>query len=397
MNKVCIVTSTRAEYGLLRNIIELVFRDDKLELCLMVTGTHLSAKHGMTISEIESDGYPIAEKINILMDSEDADSISKTMGLAIILFADAFKRNTPDILVLLGDRYELLAVASAAMNNRIPIAHIAGGEITEGVIDESVRHCLTKMSHLHFTSCDIYRKRVIQLGETPDRVYNFGDVAVENVKKTVFLTKAELEKSLKFNLSKPYFCVTYHPVTLEFQKVEEQVEELLKAIQALSKSYNFIFTKANADEGGETINTLISEYVSKHRESCRLYSSLGSRRYLSLLKYSNGIIGNSSSGIVEATVLRIPTINIGSRQKGRIQADSIINCRVSSDEIIYAIKQISSDKFKQIMKNYICPYEGSETSRQILSTIKYYLNDKIDLRKKFYDLPYEVNLNDYYD
>ena len=282
MKKICVVTSTRAEYGLLRNLINKISRDSLLDLCLIVTGTHLSNEFGMTVKEIEYDQIPITEKIDILLSSDSVSGISKTMGIASISFADAFERYKPDFLVVLGDRYELLPICSAAVNALIPIAHISGGETTEGSIDEVVRHCITKMSYLHFPACETYRKRIIQLGESPERVYNFGDIGVELVTNIKIIEKSILQDMIGFNLEKPYACVTFHPSTFENKSSESQIDELLNAISCFP-NLNFIFTKGNADANGRIINDKIDEFISKNK-NCASFKSLGVDRYLSCLK-----------------------------------------------------------------------------------------------------------------
>lgn len=385
LKKVAVVTATRAEYGILKNVIDKIDKNDQLELCLMVTGAHLVAEYGMTVEEIEQDGYEISEKIDMLLSSNTSASISKSMGLAMILFAEAFERQKPDMLVVLGDRYELLSVCSAAMNAGIPIAHISGGETTQGAIDESVRHCITKMSYLHFPGCEVYRKRIIQLGEEPDRVYNFGDVGVEMVRTIPKMTKQELEASIGFTLDTPFFSVTFHPVTLEAGEAEKQMKEILSALEAFP-NMKFIFTKANADTGGKVINNLIDQYTAAHN-NCIAFTSLGIKRYLSLLQYANGVLGNSSSGIVEAPSFGIPTINIGTRQRGRLQADSILNCEPKSDQIVKMIIKSQSKEFVEQAKRTQNPYGNGDTSSQIVQVITEYLyQNKINLQKKFFDI-----------
>lgn len=387
LKKVAVVTATRAEYGILKNVIDKIHKSEELELCLMVTGAHLIPEYGMTVEEIEQDGYPIAERIDILLSSNTPSSVSKTMGLAMILFAEVFERQKPDFLVVLGDRYELISVCSAAMNARIPIAHISGGETTQGAIDESVRHCLTKMSYLHFPACEEYRKRIIQLGEEPERVYNFGDVGVEMIRTLPRMTKEELEKSIDFHLDKPYMSVTFHPVTLEADAAQKQMQEVLEALDAFP-DMKFVITKANADAGGKIINDMIDKYVAGH-ENCIAFTSLGIKRYLSLLQYADGILGNSSSGIVEAPAFGIPTINIGNRQKGRLQADSILNCEPVKEQIIEQMRISQTPEFREQAKNTKNPYGDGDTSAQIVAIlIDYLYNDKISLEKKFYDISF---------
>lgn len=389
VKKVAVVTATRAEYGILKNVIDKIEKSDQLELCLMVTGTHLVAEYGMTVKEIEQDGYPIAERINILMASDTPASVSKTMGMAMISFAEAYERQKPDCLVVLGDRYELVSVCSAAMNAGIPIMHISGGETTQGAIDESVRHCITKMSYLHFPACETYRKRIIQLGEEPDRVYNFGDVGVEAVRMIPAMTKPELEQSIGFSLDKPYMSVTFHPVTLEVHDAEQQMQELLNALDTFGEM-KFVFTKANADAGGRRINEMIDAFAKEHG-NCAAFASLGIKRYINLLRFSDGIIGNSSSGIVEAPAIGIPTVNIGNRQKGRLQADSIINCIPKKDEIIEAVRESQTMEFKECARNTVNPYGDGNTSERIVQTITEYLyQGKVYLEKKFYDVDFNL-------
>lgn len=389
MEKVGVVTSTRADYGILKNVIAKIQSDAELELCLIVTGTHLAHEYGNTVSEIEEDGFTISERINIMMESDAAEGISKTMGMASILFADTFQRNNLKMLIVLGDRYELLPICASAVNFGIPIAHISGGEITTGAIDDCIRHCISKMSYLHFPGCEEYRKRIIQLGENPERVFNYGDVGVENISKIKYFTKNELSKSLGTPLDLAYMSVTYHPVTHEADQAEEQICQLLQAID-LFPDMQFIFTKANADAGNRKINERIEKFALEH-SNCRFFESLGIKRYLSLLKYSNGIIGNSSSGIVEAPSLKIPTVNIGNRQSGRLQAESIINCQPVKEDIAKAIRASQNEAFKAKCKIVQNPYGNGNTSELIVKKIKEFLTQgNTNLMKKFYDINFEV-------
>lgn len=385
MKKICVVTSTRAEYGLLRRIIQMILNDEELELLLVVTGTHLSKDYGHTIEEIEKDGFPIAERIDILEEVNTQADICKIMGNAGIRFGEMFERQRPDMLLVEGDRYELLPICSSAMIFGIPIAHISGGEITEGAIDDVVRHCLTKMSYLHFPGCEAYRRRIIQLGEEPDRVFNYGDIGVENVRKMEYLTKEELEASLKISLEKPYASVTFHPVTLEQNTAENQTRELISALEKYQE-LNFIVTMANADPEGQVINRLFEESA----ERCQnifCYTSLGIQRYLSLTKYAEFVIGNSSSGIVEVPCFGIPTINIGDRQKGRLRAESVIDCRPVKEEICRSIDRALSEEFRKIAVKAHHPYGEGDTARRIVDTIKLFFKmGKITMKKKFYDI-----------
>lgn len=382
--KVSILTATRAEYGLLKPLIKRLNTVENFDVRVVVTGAHLSPEFGLTYKEIEQDGINIDEKIEILLSADTPSAISKSMGLAMISFADYFEKLKPDMLIVLGDRYETLAVATVAMNQRIPIVHLHGGETTEGAIDESIRHAITKMSYLHFTSTEEYRSRVIQLGENPDRVFSVGAIGIENIVNEKLMSKSELEKSINYKLDKPYALVTFHPVTLEGNEYRKQVKELLDVCE-LYKDMKFIFTKANADASGRTINQMIDDFVERNNHVVA-FNSLGMLRYLSALKYSTMVIGNSSSGLLEAPSFGIPTINIGDRQKGRLQADSVINCKPDKDDIERAIKIALSKEFKEEVKNTINPYGDGNTSEKIVEIIKdFILNNKINLKKKFYD------------
>lgn len=348
MKVISILTATRAEYSLLKPIIKRFNETGDFDIRVVVTGTHLSAEFGMTYKEIEQDGIAVDRKIEILMSGDSASCISKTMGIAMISFADYFSYLNPDLLIVLGDRYETLAVCCVAMNQRIPIAHLYGGEETEGAVDNSIRHSITKLSYLHFTSTDEYRRRVIQLGEHPNRVFNVGAIGVENIYRTQLLSKDELEASIGYKLDKPYAVVTFHPTTLEDNSSEIQIEALLEACNEF-KGMSFIFTKANADTDGRVINQRIDDFVQRN-DNAIAFASLGSIRYLSALKYSSMVIGNSSSGIIEAPSFGIPTINIGDRQKGRIQAESVINCHPTKEDIKRAINVGLSQEFREACK-----------------------------------------------
>lgn len=330
MIKICVITGTRAEYGLLKPIINKIKDDKQLGLQLVVTGMHISPEFGLTYKEILQDGFEISDKIEVLLSSDTPVGISKSIGLGIIGFAELFEKSKPDIVIILGDRYEIFAVASAAMIANIPIAHIHGGETTEGLIDEAIRHSITKMSYIHFPCTEEYRRRIIQLGESPDRVFNVGALGCENIKKIKFIDKEALKEELNIDFEKKVALLTFHPVTLDIFKAEKQFKEVLSAIDCF-EDLQVIFTKANSDTGGRIINYLIDEYVRKNSNRCIAFSSLGQVRYLSAMKYCSFVIGNSSSGILEAPVLNKPTINIGDRQKGRIQLESIINCEAKKE------------------------------------------------------------------
>ena len=385
MKKICVITTTRAEYGVLRPLLRHIEQDAELELCLIVTGTHLSKAYGYTVTEIENDAFPIAERVPILGEDLSRAGICDVMGRAGSLFGKVYKKQKPDIVIVVGDRYELLPICGSAMVFGIPIAHISGGEITAGAIDDAVRHCVTKMSYLHFPGCEAYRKRIIQLGEEPERVFNFGDIGIENIKRMEYLSKEELEEALGKSLKGPYASVTFHPVTLEEDTAETQTKELIAALMDCA-DVDFIVTMANADAGGNRINEMFFK-AQKTANNIFCYASLGIQRYLSLVKHAEFVIGNSSSGIIEVPCFGIPTINIGDRQKGRIQAESIINCRPVYSEIKKSIEKARTSEFKKIARTAHSPYGDGDTSVQIINKIKEFLvEDKIDLKKKFYDI-----------
>lgn len=386
MKRIGIMTGTRAEYGLLKPLMQEINKDNDLELYLIVSGMHLSPEFGMTYKEIEEDGFEINAKVEMLLSSDSPAGISKSIGLGVIGFADEFQRADLDMLILLGDRYEALSAAICALVMRIPIAHLHGGELTEGAIDEGIRHSITKMSYLHFTSTEQYRNRVIQLGENPERVFYVGALGVENIKKINLMTKEELEKSIHFEIDENTVVVTYHPVTLENNTVEEQFLNLLKVLDRNPK-IRMIFTKANADTNGRIVNELIDKYAAQNSERACAFMSLGQKRYLSALKYCRIVIGNSSSGIIEAPSFGKPIINIGDRQKGRICADSVINCGYTQQEIQRAMETALTEEFENKARNCRNPYEKENTAANIISVIKdYLLNDKIKLKKGFYDI-----------
>jgi GDP/UDP-N,N'-diacetylbacillosamine 2-epimerase (hydrolysing) len=381
--KVCVATGTRAEYGLLKPLISRILAESHFTLQLLVTGAHLSPEFGLTYKQIEEDGLKIDEKVEMLLSSDTSEGITKSMGIGMIGFADALKRLLPDLLIILGDRYEMLALASAAMIFKIPIAHLHGGEITEGAYDDCIRHAITKMSHLHFTSTEQYRQRVIQLGEDPDRVFNVGAIGLDNVKSLALLSKEQLENELNITFQKHNYIVAFHPETLSDITVEEQFNNLLDVIKDQKDSF-FIFTKANADTDGRVINALMSSFAAANPEKAVLFSSLGSLKFLSVLKVVDAIVGNSSSGIIEAPSLKTSTINIGDRQKGRIQANSIINCNSDSISIANAFNQVKSELKEQNL-NIENPYDKDNTSGQILELIKG-INTSLLKVKSFYNI-----------
>jgi GDP/UDP-N,N'-diacetylbacillosamine 2-epimerase (hydrolysing) len=379
--KICVVTGTRAEYGLLYWLMKEIESDKELQLQLIVTGMHLSPEFGLTYQEIEKD-FKIDKKIEMLLSSDTSVGISKSMGLAQISFSESYEDLQPDLLIVLGDRYEIFSAVSAAMIARIPVAHLHGGEATEGSIDESIRHSITKMSQLHFTATKEYKNRVIQLGEHPDRVFNVGGLGIDNINKLNLLSKVDFEKAIKFNLGKKNIIVTFHPVTLENSTAEIQFKELLGSLDGLQDT-KIIFTKANSDTDGRVINSMIDNYVYSH-DNTIAFISMGQLNYLSALQFVDAVVGNSSSGLLEAPNFKIGTIDIGDRQRGRIKADSVISCPPDKKSINSALKKLYSQKFKNIVKNVKNPYGKGGASKSIVNIIKNCNFNNI-LKKTFYD------------
>lgn len=383
MKKICVVTGTRAEYGLLYWLMKEIDSDSELELQIIATGSHLSPEFGLTYKEIEKD-FIINKKIEMLLSSDTSIGISKSMGLAQISFAEAYENLNPDIIILLGDRYEIFSAASSALIANIPIAHIHGGETTEGAFDESLRHSITKMSHLHFTAAEEYKNRVIQLGENPSRVFNVGGLGIDNIKRLKLLSKKEFEESINFKLNKKNILVTFHPVTLEKSTAKDQFQELLNAIDELENT-TIIFTKANADTDGRIINNMIDNYVKNNSSKAVGFTSLGQSRYLSALQYIDAVVGNSSSGLIEAPSFKIATINIGDRQKGRLRAKSVIDCQPKKVEIINAIDKVNNKNFELLLQDSTNPYERNDVSTNIIKVLKKTKNKELN-KKQFYDL-----------
>ena len=385
--KICIVTGTRAEYGLLRWVIEGIERSKDLDLILIVTGSHLSPEFGLTVNEIKDDGYLINDKVEMLLSSDTPTAISKSIGLGLIGFSDKFESYKPDLLVLLGDRYEIYSAAIAAMTSCIPIAHIHGGESTEGVIDEAIRHSITKMSHFHFVAAKDYKKRVIQLGENPKFVFEVGGLGIDSINKMKLLTKELLEQNLGFKFWEKNLLVTFHPVTLEQNTSKAQIEQVIKAIEKF-KDTKFIFTMPNSDTYGRIIIKTIEDFCKFNRNSI-CFKSLGQLKYLSCLQYVDGVIGNSSSGLIEVPSFFKGTINIGDRQKGRLKASSVIDCKPNEKDIIKSIVKLYSKEFQYSLKETINPYGNGSASNKILEIIKKIAIDKdfkTILKKKFYDM-----------
>ena len=384
MRTICVITGSRSEYSLLYYLLKAIKNHKFLKLSLIVTGSHLSREFGNTYKEIEKDGFKIDAKVKILDKRDNFLSISKATAAGLIGFTKAFAKIKPDLIIILGDRYEMLAAASAALYSNIAIAHIHGGENTEGAIDEAIRHSITKMSWFHFTATKKYRQRVIQLGESPSRVFNVGGLGVYAISKTNFYSKKELEKNFQLNLKKFNFLVTMHPVTLEGKFSQTNITALLKVLKNYKNS-NIFFTMPNADKDNKIITKKIKKFVSENKKNSFFFKSLGLKNYYSILKNIDAVIGNSSSGIIEAPSFKIATINIGDRQKGRIQAKSIINCNPTEKEIYNAIRKINSTSFKKKLKTIKNPYKNGDTIKKIMRII---VNKKIPnkLNKKFYDL-----------
>lgn len=383
MRKICVVTSTRAEYGLLYWLLKEIEADSELKLQLIVIGMHLSPEFGLTYKEIEKE-FKIDKKIEILSSSHTSLDICAEMARVYEKFAPALAELKPDILVLLGDRYEIFGVAGVASIMQIPIAHIHGGETTQGAFDEAFRHSITKMSHIHFAATNEYANRIIQLGEEPGRVFNVGGPGIENIKKLNLLSKDEFERSINFKLAKKNILITFHPVTLENSSAREQFGEILKALDGLEDT-NFIFTKANSDTDGDVINKMIDEYVNQNSQKAAAFASLGQLRYLSAIKFVDIVLGNSSSGLLEVPSFKKATINIGDRQKGRARASSVIDVRPAKEEILAAIKRAYSKEFEQTLKDTINPYDGGNPSKKMVKILKEIKLDGI-LKKKFYDI-----------
>ena len=353
MRKICVVTGSRAEYGLLRWVMEGIKNHPGLELQLVVTGMHLSEKFGNTYREIEQDGFEIAHRIPCLTDEDTPLAISEATGRGIAGFAHAFEALQPDLVLVLGDRFEIFSAATAALIACIPLAHIHGGEVTQGAIDDSIRHSITKMSHIHFVANETYRRRVLQLGEKPELVFDVGGLGVDCISKTDFLSKERLEEDLEFKFQEINLMVTFHPVTLEADDVSTQFSDLLKSLDNYPE-FGLIFTHPNADAGNIAISDMIRDFVATHPNS-KAFDSLGSIRYLSCLSHVDGIIGNSSSGLLEAPTFKIGTINIGSRQKGRLLSSSVIECDPVEQEISLAIEKLTSEDFQETLQRAVNP------------------------------------------
>ena len=366
--KICVITGARSDYGLLRWVMQGIKDDPELTLQIIATGMHLSPEFGLTYQAIEQDGFRIDRKIEMLTSSDTAVGIAKSMGLGMIGFADALCELKPDLIVVLGDRFEIFAAVSAALVARIPVAHLHGGEATEGLIDEAIRHSITKMSQLHFVAAEAYRQRVIQLGEQPDHVFLVGGLGIDSIKNLQLLTRPELESSLDFKFGVKNLMVTFHPVTLEMATAASQMQELLAALAEL-KDTNLIFTLPNADTDGRTLIRMVHNFIEQHPKA-RAYTSIGQLRYLSCIAQVDGVLGNSSSGLLEVPSFKKGTINIGDRQRGRLQAESVINCEPTQSSISTAITQLYSADFQAALLKVTNPYGEGGASSAIVSTIK---------------------------
>lgn len=386
MRKICVVTGTRAEYGLLSRLMRMIKDSQETQLQLIVTNMHLSSKYGNTYKEIENDGFTIDRKVPIIDENSNNDSLSTVMEMSRGLkgYAEAYQELKPDLLLILGDRYEMLAAATAALIMRIPIAHISGGAISEGAFDDAIRHSITKMSQLHFTEAEDYRRRVIQLGEQPDRVFNVGALGVENIMKLPLMSEEEIEADIKFKIDKKTILVTYHPVTLGNHTVEQDITEFMNAL-CQRPDIRVIFTMPNSDTGSQAIVEAINGFVAKNQERSVAYKSLGVLRYLSVMKEVGAVVGNSSSGLVEVPSFGIPTLNIGDRQKGRLAAESVLNCDTDCESILAGLARVLSPEFIEVASKSQNPYDKEGTAKSIFDVISTYPLKELN-QKHFYDI-----------
>lgn len=382
--KVCVVTGTRAEFGLLRWLMQEIDASDALTLQVIATGMHLSPEFGSTYREIEQAGFTIDARVEMLLSADTASAVTKSMGLGLIGYADAYARLAPDLIVLLGDRFEIFAAAAAAMIAGIPIAHLHGGETTEGAFDEAIRHSITKMSHLHFVAAEDYRRRVIQLGEQPEKVFLVGGLGIDAIKRIKLLDRRSMEESLDFKFGPRNLLITFHPVTLDSQgNSRQQMAEVLAALDELEDTH-LIFTMPNADTGGRELATMVNDFVASHNNA-RVYTSLGQLRYFSCMKYVDVVVGNSSSGLAEAPSMGIATINIGDRQKGRLSASSVINCEPTLHSMREALSTVFSPSFQSKVKSSSNPYGNGGASEKIVEVIKNCNLNNL-LKKPFFNL-----------
>lgn len=384
MRKICVVTGTRAEYGLLSRLMRLIDESSDCKLQVIATNMHLLPEYGNTYQEIEQDGFHIDAKVLMRKSSDDAYGVVASMAEEMSGMNEAFRHLLPDMVIILGDRYEMMVAATVSMLQRIPIVHLHGGEISEGAVDDSIRHSITKMSSLHFTSTEEYRKRVIQLGEHPERVFYVGAIGVENLKRVPLLDKTSLETSLGFTFDENTIMVTYHPVTLGTRTPEDEICEFLHALDAFPE-LKVLFTMPNSDQGGEVIRQAIATYCNTNNGRCHCFSSLGMKRYLSVLQYVVAVVGNSSSGLLEVPSVHIPTLNIGDRQKGRIRGASVCDCASDTAAIIEGLRTVLSKDFREQAHKATNPYEKDNTAQNIFDVIATYPLDKLQ-QKSFYNL-----------
>lgn len=382
--KICVVTGTRAEFGLLRWLMQEIDASEALTLQVVATGMHLSPEFGLTYREIEQAGFTIDAKVEMLLSADTASAVTKSMGLGLIGYADAYTRLAPDLIVLLGDRFEIFAAAAAAMIAGIPIAHLHGGETTEGAFDEAIRHSITKMSHLHFVAAQDYRNRVIQLGEQPERVFLVGGLGIDAIKRTTLMSREKLEASLDFRFGPRNLLITFHPVTLEAQSSAHQMSELLTSLGALQDTH-LIFTMPNADTGGRELSAMVDAFVATH-PNARAYSSLGQLRYLSCMQYVDAVVGNSSSGLAEAPSMGIGTIDIGDRQRGRLRASSVIHCEPTAEQITHALTTLYSPEFQASLAQVVNPYGTGGASQRIVEVLATHPLESL-VKKTFHDIP----------
>jgi UDP-hydrolysing UDP-N-acetyl-D-glucosamine 2-epimerase len=386
MRKVCVFSSTRAEYGLLKPVMQKIQSHPFLQLQTLVSGTHLSPEFGSTYRVFEEDGLPVSEKVEMLLSSDTAEAICTSMGLGLMGYGQALSRLSPDVLVILGDRYEAMCVAAAAAVLNVPIAHIHGGELTAGAMDDAFRHAITKMSLLHFTAAEEYRRRVIQLGENPERVYNVGALGAESIRTLQLITREDFCAKLDLREEIPFLMVTFHPATNDPERPSDQFEKLLRALDEF-QDVQVIFTGVNADTNGRGISSLTGEYLKANPARCRANKSLGHLLYLSGVKHCQAVVGNSSSGLLEAPSLGTPTVDIGSRQGGRLRAESVLHCEVTKDDIVRTLKKALSSKFQKISKKTKNPYEKAGTTDAIVKTLSDW-KFKEALLKSFFDLDF---------
>ncbi|MBP7529882.1 MAG: UDP-N-acetylglucosamine 2-epimerase (hydrolyzing) [Syntrophorhabdaceae bacterium] len=379
--KICFVTSSRSDYGLLYWVMKTVSQEPQFQLQVIATGMHLSPEFGSTVNVIEDDGFHVDRRVEMLLSGDSAVAVTKSMGLGVIGFADAFADLKPDMVVVLGDRFEIFAATQAALIARIPVAHIAGGDVTEGAYDDAMRHGITKMSHLHFATNEMSAKRIRQLGEEPGNVHNVGSPGIDYIHKVKLLTRKELEDALGHRFMDKNILVTFHPATLDREDPQQQFAEVLEGIGALGDMVSVIFTKTNADTNGRVINGMIDEYVSRNGNA-RCFTSLGQVLYLSLLGQVDAVVGNSSSGIYEVPSFGKPTVNIGDRQKGRLTAASVINCEPAARQVREAIEKAFSMDCSRIEN----PYGDGQSSARIVEIIKGIQDFPALVKKRFIDL-----------